>query len=141
MSHPFKNKQKVVTASKTRIKKHHLDNDIFNKSKCRFNINEDDSQTTSKVHINAMTKLIKTSKIWLKNKRPLTYTEKISINVLSTIELPKNYKIENEEDVKEDNSLKIITKELHEDIDKPSFSVLKLCFQAMLQYFNFLDKK
>ncbi|CAG8804543.1 12495_t:CDS:2, partial [Dentiscutata erythropus] len=168
MSRPSKNKRKVAAASKARrIKKCRLDNDIFSESECGFDVNEDDGQTTSEVHINAITKLMEASKIWLKNRRPLTYTsnsrttrwqrkisstyaalhtptletflknndrEEIPTNVLSTIELPENYKIESEEDIQEDNSLK-------EDIDKPSSPVLKLRLQAMLQYLNLLDKK
>ncbi|CAG8699263.1 13331_t:CDS:2, partial [Cetraspora pellucida] len=144
MPRPSKNKQKVATASKARrIKKRHLNNDIFSESECGFDVNEDDGQTTSEVHINAMTKLMEvtlhtpTLETFFKNND----REEIPTNVLSTIELPENYKIESEEDIQEDNSLKVIAKDLQEDIDKPSSPVLKLRLQAMLQYLNLLDKK
>ncbi|CAG8848587.1 8389_t:CDS:1 [Gigaspora margarita] len=150
MPRPSKKKRKVAAASKARrMKKRRLDNDVFSENECGFDVNEDDGQTTGEVHINAMVKLMEASKIWLKNKRPLTYTgnsrttkwrrkisfanaalhtptletffknndkEEVPTNVPFTIELQEDHEIEIEEDMQENDSLKVAAEDLQKDI-------------------------
>ena len=81
MPRPSKKKNQVAAALEARRKKRsrlenvsNEDGHSSNGSGCGFDINEDDSQTTSEDHRNAMLKLMELSKAWVNNdRRPSVY--------------------------------------------------------------------
>ncbi|CAG8668539.1 3372_t:CDS:2 [Ambispora gerdemannii] len=159
MPRPSKKKKQVAAASEARRKKrHHLSNESDeddysgDEFDCGFDVNEDNDQTISESHRNAMFKLMEASKTWLNNdQRSLVYIgnsrttrwrRKVFFKkaATQTSTLETFFINANGKEISV-NETSINETDLQKDIQQQDSPVLKLRLQSIHQYLNLLNKK